>query len=355
MTKQDIHLVITIDVEEDNWGFADPRPAVENIRMIPRLQTLFDRFGVRPSYLITYPVASCEWAVAILSEIHRQGKCEIGAHLHPWNTPPLKEDINARNSMLKNLDYPLQVGKLRVLTDKIEEAFDSKPLSFRAGRWGLGAETVKALIECGYRVDCSVTPTVSWSSCGDGSVYLDAESDPHWLTAGSEPYDRNGGRILEVPVSIGFNRWPFARWQRLSSSLQQNWVRYLRPIGFLHYTGLLRKIWLSPEISSARDMITLSTIMIRNGCRLLNLSFHSAALLPGKTPFVKNDQDLEKFYARIEKILEHLTVTTHLHSQTLSDLAGRYREQGQELKQGMTIVAQNRIVQTPGRRYFEER
>jgi len=327
MTRPDIDLVITIDVEEDNWGFADPRPAVENIRKIPRLQALFDRYGIRPCYLITYPVASCAWSVELLSEIHRQGKCEIGAHLHPWNTPPLKEDINARNSMMKNLDYPLQVGKLQALTDKIETVFNAKPMSFRAGRWGLGADTVKALITCGYTVDCSVTPTMSWLNSGDGSVYLDAENNPHWLMSGTDPTGSDGGRILEVPVSIGFNRWPFDRWQRFSRNLQQNWIRHLRPIGFLHHTGLLRKIWLSPEISSARDMITLSNVMVRNGFRLLNLSFHSAALLPGKTPFVRNEQELEQFYARIETIIEHLASTTRLQSLTLADIARQYREE----------------------------
>lgn len=123
MTLPELNLIVTIDVEEDNWGFASCESFVENIRMIPRLQNIFDRYGIKPSYLVTYQVASCDWAVDIFSDILSQNKCEIGAHLHPWNTPPLTEVINERNSMLKNFSYELQIAKLKVLTDKIESAF----------------------------------------------------------------------------------------------------------------------------------------------------------------------------------------------------------------------------------------
>ena len=84
-----VNLIVTIDVEEDNWGCFDAsQPTLENIKMIPQLQDFFDRYGIKPTYLVTYPVVSSRWAVDILSEIMHAGKCEIGTHLHPWNTPP---------------------------------------------------------------------------------------------------------------------------------------------------------------------------------------------------------------------------------------------------------------------------
>ncbi len=104
-------LVVTIDVEEDNWGIHRTDLTVENVREINRLQVLFDRYEVKPTYLLSYPVASCHWAVDILAKIFAEGRCEIGAHLHPWNTPPLKEDLTERNSMLSNLPYELQIEK----------------------------------------------------------------------------------------------------------------------------------------------------------------------------------------------------------------------------------------------------
>lgn len=321
MTLPNINLIVTIDVEEDNWGFASCESSVENIRMIHRLQNIFDRYGIKPSYLVTFQVASCNWAVDILSDILSRNKCEIGAHLHPWNTPPLKEVINERNSMLKNLPYELQVEKIKVLTDKIESIFGKKPQSFRAGRWGLGPDTVKALIECRYTVDSSVTPTISWANCGDGPEYRDVKTVPYWMSVNCDGRNKKShDSILEVPATIGFNRWPFELCQKIYLQLQKDWLKPLRPTGIMHHTRLLRKIWLSPEISSADDMIALSKIMIRNGIQFLNLSFHSTTLLPGRTPFVKNDAELEGFYSRLEKLLDYLKKSTNLNALRLSDV-----------------------------------
>lgn len=321
MSLPEVILIVSVDVEEDDWGYYCQKPTVENIKMIPSIQKIFDSYGVKPSYLVNYPVVSCDWAVEILSAIDSAGKCEIGTHLHPWNTPPLNEHVNERNSMMKNLPYDLQVAKLRVLTDKIDGAFGIRPRSFRAGRWGLGSETVKALISCGYRIDSSVTPTMSWSNDGDGPEYLDVRMEPYWLSVDNDVKNRDDNNsILEVPVSIGFNRQPFEFWQRVSLQLQKKWLKFLHPFGILNHTGLLRKIWLSPEVSSAEDMITLSKLMINNGNRFLNLMVHSNVLLPGKTPFVKDKDDLEVFYSRIEKYLEYLTSSTKFTSLTLTEV-----------------------------------
>ena len=221
MTSPDLNLIVTIEVEEANWGFDGSNSAVENVRIIPRHQKVFDRYGLKPTYLATYSVVSCNWAVDILSDLLSQNKCEIGAHLHPWDTPPLQEKINERNSMLKNLPYELQLAKINALTDKLISLCGRKPLSFRAGRWGLGPDTVKALITCGYQVDCSVTPTVSWTHCGDGPDYPDIRTEPYWLSGDGKESEYNKS-LLEVPVTIGFNRWPFEIWQKIYSQLQKD-------------------------------------------------------------------------------------------------------------------------------------
>jgi hypothetical protein len=328
MSLSHVNLIVTIDVEEDTWGsFSAANPTVENIKMIPILQNLFDSYGIKPTYLVTYPVASSSWAVGILSEVMHSGKCEIGAHLHPWNTPPLTEVVNERNSMLKNLPYELQSAKLKALTDKIESAFGTRPRSFRAGRWGLGCETVKTLIENGYVADTSVTPTISWANYGDGPEFPDVKTKPYWLsTDGGTRTDSSGRSIVEVPATIGFNRWPFEFWQKVYMVLHNERLKFLHPAGIAHRIGLLRKIWFSPEESSARDMITLARVMITNGAQILNCSFHSNSLLPGKGPFVRNAKELEDFYARIEKIFQYLSIHTRLRSLTLSDVSRLFNE-----------------------------
>jgi len=326
MGSPKVILIVTIDVEEDNWEICRSGLTVENVREINRLQVLFDRYGIKPTYLLSYQVALCDWAVNILAKILAEGKCEIGAHLHPWNTPPLRESLSERNSMLLNLPYELQKEKLIALTDQIKKAFGIRPQSFRAGRWGLGSETIDALIACDYRVDSSVTPMMSWSDYGDGPKFQGVGIEPYRLPYESDRMNKNDCHfILEVPLSIGFNRWPFEFWQKIFLGLEKKWLRFLHPIGILYHTKLLRKIWLSPEGSSADEMITLSKLMIKHGKRILNLTFHSNALLPGKGPFIKNVKELEEFYLKLEKFLEYLTSNTNLVPLTLSEV-GRLLE-----------------------------
>lgn len=313
-----LNFIVTIDVEEDNWGYAHAECTLENIRQIPRLQNIFEKYKVKPTYLLSYPVVCSDWAARILAHIVSQQRCEIGTHLHPWNTPPLTEDINESNSMLKNLPYELQVAKLTTLTEKIQNTFGTKPQSFRAGRWGLGATTIDALVSCGYRVDTSVTPTVSWSKYGSGPQYQEVRTEPYWITGNGNSQAHQS--ILEVPTTIGFNRWPFDFWHKIYVQLERNSLSFLRPIGLMHRTGLLRKIWLSPEINSTDDMILLAKLLIKKGTRFLNLSFHSTSLVPGKSPFVKNAAELELFYNKIDKLLAYLSANTNLVSLTLSEV-----------------------------------
>src|SRR5438045_2912616 len=152
-----ILLIVSVDTEEDNWRPCRDGVTIENIRELPRLDALFQRLGVRATYFTTYQVAIHEWAAATLRQLRADG-AEIGAHLHPWNTPPLDEAFLPRNSMLTNLPAGLQFAKLERLTDSLRSAIGRRPRAFRAGRYALGPEAARALVRCGYAVDSSVTP-----------------------------------------------------------------------------------------------------------------------------------------------------------------------------------------------------
>ena len=106
--------------------------------------------------------------------------------------------------------------KIRFMTDLLEERFQRKMLSHRAGRWGLNAVYARLLVEHGYLVDCSVTPHISWSEyLGDPN----GRGGPDFTRFPEQPYfvdldriDRPGDSpLLEVPVSViktryaGFN------------------------------------------------------------------------------------------------------------------------------------------------------
>ena len=82
-----MYFIISIDTEEDNWNTPFNPPTLENIRRIPIAQELFDKYSIRPTYLVTYAVVCESQSVSVLKPILDAGRCEIGTHLHPWNTP----------------------------------------------------------------------------------------------------------------------------------------------------------------------------------------------------------------------------------------------------------------------------
>ena len=112
-------LIITIDTEEDDWGRYDPDGhSLKNIQRIPPLQSIFDELGFRPTYLLSYPVATDDGSISILKEMADGKRCEIGTHCHPWNTPPFN---GIPESMICNLPADLQRKKISTLLASIRK------------------------------------------------------------------------------------------------------------------------------------------------------------------------------------------------------------------------------------------
>src|SRR3954454_23694277 len=87
-------LVVVVDTEEEfDWDapFDPSSTSVENIGFQHLAQDAFDAFGVVPTYLMDYPVATTPESAATLRRFHDSGRCKIGAHLHPWVNPPAEE------------------------------------------------------------------------------------------------------------------------------------------------------------------------------------------------------------------------------------------------------------------------
>lgn len=321
MKENSIYLVVTIDTEEDNWGIHRSGVTTRNIDEVPKLQQLFNQYQVRPTYLVTYQIAKSPQAAEILRNIEQSGKSELGLHLHPWNTPPIVETADSKNSMLGNLPVDLQKDKLKTCIDQHLHTFGSLPKSFRAGRWGLRGGTVSALTEAGIEVDSSLTPFTYWEEEGLGRVFNYSDTEPCFI--GFENQSEADRMILEVPVSIGYNRWPPHFWHEVSNHLKKAIYRPLRPVGVLHHTNILRKIWLSPEVCSANDMIRLAKLMIAKGKKLLNFTFHTPSLLAGCGPFVKDGKDLNNFYRKIEIFMKFAEQHPQIQFATLSQVRER--------------------------------
>ncbi len=296
-------LVVTVDVEEDQWGITPPRYAtVHNVARLPTLQQLLDEFGIIPTYLLTYPVVADPHAVATLRGILDGGGCEIGTHCHPWNTPPYEECLNKHNSMLCNLPPTLQFEKLQRLHEAIEANFEMTPIVFRSGRWGFDAEVAKNIVRLGYRIDTSITPYTSWAQ-ESGPDFSYVSPQPYTFTQASSTSRNPSGALAVIPVSIGYLHGEFQACAKLSQKLRSGSLRGLKLAGLLSRLHLLRKVWLSPEMETPVRMMQLVRQMRNQGYEVLNLVFHSSALMGGCGPFVRTQAEEQRFLKKLGSFL----------------------------------------------------
>jgi len=294
-----VQVVVSIDTEEDNWSATRDGVTVENVRALPAMQRHLRSLGLRPTYFADHAVVREPWAADVLRALRDDG-AELGAHLHPWNTPPLEEAFVPRHTMLRNLPPALQRAKLATLCDAFERRLGERPRSFRAGRFGLGAATVAALVAEGFRVDSSVTPWIDWSGVDEGSRFEGAPLSCYRLDGRGDPaVPVAGGPLVEVPVSCGFTRRPFPWRARAFRALRSEPLGRLRLAGPASRLGIVRRVTGSPESESPDDLVALSRRLVEDGVGLIQLFWHSPSHVPGLSPFVRDASDR----ARLDRTL----------------------------------------------------
>lgn len=315
-----VKLVVTVDVEEDQWGILPHCHATaRNVYRLPTLQKLLSEFGIVPTYLLTYPVVSDQQAVAILREILDRGGCEIGTHCHPWNTPPYEEPLSKHNSMLCNLPAALQYKKLQRLHEAIQDNLEVAPVAFRSGRWGFDGEVARNIMRLGYRIDTSVTPYTSWAQAS-GPDFSGFSPKPYSITPGFRT-DRSSADVLaEIPATIGYLHGEFRACAELAERLRRAPLGGFKLGSLLSRLHLLRKVWLSPEMETPATMMQLVRQMRSQGYEVLNLVFHSSALMGGCGPFVRSQSDEQAFMRKLNTFLR-LALEDGIGFVTLSEAA----------------------------------
>jgi hypothetical protein len=313
-------LLVTVDTEEDNWRPTRHGITTHNIGQLPLFARWLERLGIRATYFTAYQVARRPCAVEILREISAGGAAEIGAHLHPWNTPPYATPLVPRYTMMKNLPAELQLAKLRRITGTLEKALGRRPTAFRAGRFGIGPGAISALVACGYRVDSSVTPYVSWEFADDGPSFVEAPT--HAYRVGEEggiTVPDPAGPLIEIPVTSGYAGVSARHWRTVHRVLQSPAARAVRLAGVACRLGIVKRTILSPEGESVRDLLALTRGALDGGARYVNLMLHSSTLLPGLTPWTATAEDVVRFYAKIEQYVDRLAAMTAVQSATVSE------------------------------------
>jgi len=290
-------LCVIVDTEEEfDWCQPLSR-ANRSVTAIPaqaRAQAVFARFNVVPTYAVTHPVASDPEAAGFLRGELEAGRCALGAHLHPWVTPPDAETVTPYTSYAGNLPADLERRKLAGLTETIAAAFGRRPRVFKAGRYGLGPNTPATLEALGYSVDASIVPYTSFA----------ADGGPDFRAATPVPARLPGSRdVLALPLTVGFAGLLRGLGPRLQGPVfAPRAVRWRLP-GLLARSGLLERIRLSPEGARFRDHRRVTRALHAQGVRVFTYSYHSPSLAPGHTPYVRDAADLAAFLDDLTRYL----------------------------------------------------
>jgi hypothetical protein len=263
------------------------------VKWIAKFQEFCEGIGVSPVYLVDWPIATDPASQEIIGDAIRRGTAEVGVQLHPWVNPPIEEEITTRNSFAGNLPPALEEEKFRRLRDAIEEGFGAVPRIYRAGRYGLGAQTARYLAETGIAIDSSVRANYDYSRF-EGPDYSRHPLTPYWTDSARS--------LLELPLTTVY--WGMLRKQGKQLFPLSQKLPHLG--GVLSKLGMLERIALTPEGVTLEEALRGCDIAIDDGLPILVLSFHSPSLAPGHTPYVRCEDDLDRLYDWLRGVYSYL-------------------------------------------------
>ena len=290
--SEPLRLVVVCDTEEEfDWHAPFDRSArgITHLRAIDTVQAIFDRHGVRPVYAVDYPVADQPAETEALRAIVQDGRAEVGTHLQPWVSPPFDEQLSVPASFPGNLPASLERAKLDHLTARIEQTFGTRPVIYKAGRYGLGPDTPRSLEDLGYLVDVSAAPPRDLSSEG-GPDFTEWDARPFWF---------HETKLLGLPNTGAV----VGRMRRTGGYIYQKFGDVPFAGAVLSRFGLAERLSLSNEGHGLDDLKRLSRHILDQGCRTLVLSFHSPSIVPGFTPYVQTEADARQFMADLDDYL----------------------------------------------------
>lgn len=290
-------VLVFVDTEEEfDWTQPKSRNAtsVKTVKLLPKVHALLRGFGIKPAYMVDYPVATTPESIDVLCRLAENDAATIGAQLHPWVNPPFIERIDRANSFPGNLPRPIEHAKIKALTEAIAKNFAAAPIVYRAGRYGVGPNTEALLDMLGYKMDVSVRPYFDYSDEG-GPNFRGIKPQLYWT--GPEQ------RLLELPLTSTFT----GGLRFLGERTFELAARVPRLKGILSRTSLLGRVALTPEGIPLDEAIKAIELLVDGGTQLFSISFHSPSVEPGHTPYVRDAGDLAAFYAWWEGVLTTLT------------------------------------------------
>jgi hypothetical protein len=292
-----ILLAVVHTEEEFDWTkpFERAHNSITNLRDLERGQEIFSRYGVKPIYMVDYPVVSRDEGIRAIRSVTAGTGATIGAHLHPWVNPPFEEVVSQFNSFPGNLPRRLEEEKLVQLADRIEAALGARPRDYLAGRYGSGANTISILQKLGFRSDFSIVAMTDYRAEG-GPDFQDQGNSCFWEGDGDSAILRLPHNVADVGFLCRNAKRPFA-------ADKHPFLRRIHLAGVLSRCGAMTRIRLTPEGFNLSHLKACAHALVASGVRVLVFSFHSPSLVPGFTPYVRDRDDLAEFIKRIDEFL----------------------------------------------------
>jgi hypothetical protein len=184
--------------------------------------------------------------------------------------------------------------KINFLSEKLTQTFNTTIMSHRSGRWAMNQTYFDLLIDSGIKIDCSVTPYVSWKKSKGlttgsiGSDYTGCSETSFAVKHGSQ-----NSFLFEIPVTIRVLRTLFfTDPQTVFSDLK----RFI----------FGKPVWLRPNGNNLREMLALIEYIRKSNGDYLMFMLHSSEFMPGGSPNFKTEESIEKLYNDINIIFENI-------------------------------------------------
>jgi ribosomal protein S18 len=285
-------IIITVDTEGDNlWDWKEGSIiTTENANYIMRFQNLCEKYNFLPVYLTDYEMAQSDVFCNIFKKKAVEQKCEIGMHLHAWNTPPIYKLKNKYGGCPFITEYPKQIvfEKHNFLKKYIENRFEISPVSYRSGRWATNNILFKVLDTLKFQIDCSITPGINYKhthgrSVSRGNNYCKNLGIPYKLSE----------NLIEIPMTT-FHK------KNLHGCGMRNRLKHI-------IKG--EELWLRPAIHNIETLKRIIKINENNGNQYAEFMIHSSELMPGGSPYCKTEESIEYLYKRIDILFNYIADT----------------------------------------------
>lgn len=299
MKKPKLSIVIHAE-EEFDWdgGFYRSNTKVNHGTALIELVDQLINVGAKVTLAMDYPFVCSDDGKRVIQhfKLLKGSKIEFATHLHPWVNPPFENDqdeVISRDSFPGNLPRDLEFNKIRALTEKIEEETGTRPVTYLAGRYGIGGNSAEILKELGYKVDLSISAYTNFSHV----------AGPNFVSYTNQVYTKDD--LIYIPHTcsmIAINKLIGTYFNSTPSTLGFLQRNKLYPL----VSKLLRitKYRLSPEGFSYTHMRAMTEDQMKIGQNEFILSFHSPSVSVGGTPYVRTEKELKCFKTTLFEYIE---------------------------------------------------